>query len=454
MANETGSGVAPRGPVLWLPVFLRAFRRDSLGFLGDCVRRYGDLVAIRLRPGTTMFIVTGPDDVQHVLQKNHRNYWKGDFVRRIAKTFGEGLFSSDGDVWRRQRQLMQPAFHHHQLNGLSAMMADSTHEILAGWTERARREEPVDLAVEMPRLALRIAARALFGTGLDGEEDGLVRDITTVFAHGNHMMNPLALPLWVPTARNQRTRHAVARFDQLVARIVQQRRQSQADGGDLLAMLMGARDAETNQTMDDNRLRDEILTFITAGSETTAMSLAWALHLLATHPDVEARLVAEVEHALGERDPQATDLPALPYTRMVFEESMRLYPPAWAIPRQAYEEDCLSGVTIPANSSVALIPYLTHRDPRWWDEPERFDPERFTPERSAGRPEYAYYPFGGGPRGCIGLRFAMMEGQIALATIARRYRLAPTPGPAPEAMPLFTLRPKNGIRMIPHPRHA
>lgn len=451
---ESGSELGARGPVLWLPTLLRAMRRDSLGFLSDCVRRYGDLVALRVRPGATVFVVTGPADVEHVLQRNHRNYWKGDLVRKIARTFGEGLFSSDGDVWRRQRQLIQPAFHHDRLNGLCGMMAASTHEILTGWTEAERRKEPIDLAIDMPRLTLRIATRSLFGTSLEGEEELLVRDMTTVFAHANHMVNHLVtLPLWVPTARNRNTRGAMGRFDRLVTRIVQKRRRTQSTGGDLLAMLMDARDAETNQTMDDSRLRDEIMTFITAGSETTAMSLAWALHLLATHPDVEARLVAELEQALGDRDPQSADLQTLRYTRMVFQESMRLYPPAWGLPRQSYAEDHLSGVTIPANSAVILVPYLTHRDRRWWHQPERFDPERFTPERSAGRPEYAYYPFGGGPRGCIGMRFAMMEGLIALATIVRRYHLAPAPGPAPEAVPLFTLRPKSGIRMIPHPRH-
>src|SRR5215470_3836505 len=319
-AAEPRSDSVGQGPVLWLPTFLRAMRRDSLGFLSDCVHRYGDLVALRVRPGPALFVVTGPADVEHVLQKNHRNYWKGDLVRKIARTLGEGLFSSDGDVWRRQRQLIQPAFHHDRLNGLCDIMAASTHEIMAGWTAAERRKEPINLAIEMPRLALHIAARSLFGIGLEGDEERLVDDMTTVLAYANDMVNHLVtLPLWVPTARNREMCLALGRFDRLVTRIVEGRRRRLSNGGDLLTMLMDTRDAETNQTMDDDRLRNEIMTFITAGSETTAMSLAWAFHLLATHPDVEARCVAELEQVLGDRDPQIADLQALPYTRMVFE---------------------------------------------------------------------------------------------------------------------------------------
>jgi cytochrome P450 len=258
----------------------------------------------------------------------------------------------------------------------------------------------------------------------------------------NHFITP---PIVIPTPANRRGGKAIAKLDRIVTRIIDNRRRSGEERNDLLAMLLAARDAETNAAMDDRQLRDEMVTFLVAGHETTAVALSWTWYLLSQNPDAERRLHAEVDEVLGDRLPTVDDLKDLPYTRMVLEESMRLYPPVWATSREPYEDDEVGGVRLPAGTTVTLSQYVTHRDPAFWPEPERFDPERFNPERSAERPEYAYFPFGGGPRRCVGQQFAMMEGQIALAMISRRLRLRLVPGHPVEPDPILTLRPRHGV---------
>jgi cytochrome P450 len=290
----------------------------------------------------------------------------------------------------------------------------------------------------------------LFGTTPGEDEQRFRKPSRAACVREPSDQSILPLPMWVPTRANRAARATIATMDEIVHKIIDRRRRG-GDGAaastDLLGMLIEARDEETEAAMDDRQLRDEVITFLVAGHETTAVTLSWTWHLLASHPEVEARLFAEVDEVLGGRTPALGDLENLGYTKRVVQEAMRLYPPAWALSRQSYQEDQIRDRRVPANCIVTISPYLTHRHPQYWPDPERFDPERFSPEASAGRPEYAYFPFGGGPRRCIGSQFAMMEAQLILAMTAQRFRLVAVPGHRVEKDPILTLRPKPGVLM-------
>jgi cytochrome P450 len=300
----------------------------------------------------------------------------------------------------------------------------------------------------MSRLTLEIVAKALFGTQLGDDREEFASAVTDAMTYANHLMNHFFTPpLFVPIPVNVRGRRAIARVDRIVWKVIGERRRDGRDGRDLLGMLLQARDAESDRAMDDKQLRDEVVTFLVAGHETTAVALTWTWYLLSQHPAVEQRLQREIASVLDGRRPAIDDLTHLTYTRMVIEEAMRLYPPVWATNRESYREDEIAGMRIPARSSLAISPFITHRHPLFWENPETFDPERFSPERSATRPEYAYFPFGGGPRGCVGRQFAMMEAQIILAMVAQRFRLRAVPGHAVQPYPILTLRPRHGVLM-------
>ena len=432
--------------------FLATMRRDPLRFLQDCRRTYGDVVQIRFFRWRS-FLFAHPREIRHILQENHRNYWKGIVFAKLKRVGGEGLVFSDGDLWRRQRQLAQPAFHRDRIVAMARMMTDATAATLDRWQAHASAQQPFDVASEMSRLTLEIVARALFGTSLGEDEDEFRRAVSGGLAYANHLVNHFfALPLAIPTPANRRGRRAIASLDRIVGKLIAERRRDVRDRGDLLGMLVHARDAETHETMTDRQLRDEAVTFLVAGHETTAVALSWTWHLLALHPDAERRLQAEVDEVLGRRVPTVADLGSLRYTRMVIEESMRLFPPVWATNRQAYGDDVVGGQRVRKDDTVTVSPWVTHRDPALWERPEVFDPERFTPERSATRAEYAYFPFGGGPRRCIGNQFAMMEAQLILAMTAQLFRLKPVPGHPVEPDPILTLRPRHGIVMTLHSR--
>lgn len=440
----------PNGPRFRSPFgMLAAFRADPLGFLERCQRDYGDVVEIRFWPFRT-YIFTRPEHIKHILHDNHHNYWKGLVVQKVKRIGGEGLIFSDGDLWRRQRQLIQPAFHRERIAALAQMMIDTTANVLDRWQIHARSGRPLDVMEERSRLTLEIVAKALFGTDLGAAKDELIGAVAAAMIYGNHLINHFFTPpLWVPTRVNREGRRAIARLDAVINTIIAARRREPAGHDDLLSMLISARDGATDGVMDDRQLRDEMVTFLVAGHETTAVALSWTWHLLAQNAPVEARLHAEIATVSGRN---AHAFAHLPYVHMTLEESMRLYPPAWGIARQSYEEDWIGGVRIPPRTTVSLSPYLTHRHPALWEHPERFDPERFTPEANATRPEYAYFPFGAGPRGCVGRQFAMMEGQIVLAMIAERFRLRPIAGHRVEPDPIFTLRPRGGMPMTVHTR--
>jgi cytochrome P450 len=364
---------------------------------------------------------------------------------------GDGLLTSEGEFYLRQRRLAQPAFHRQRVAAYGATMA----AYAASRRDRWHAGETLDAHREMMALTLAIVGKTLFDADVEHEAAEIGAALATTFESFNfgfflpfsELLDRLPLPATL------RFRKARARLDATIYRLIEERRRSATDHGDLLSMLLLAQDTEGDGgRMTDLQLRDEAMTLFLAGHETTANALTWTWYLLSQHPDVEARLHAEIDSALGERLPSADDLGALPYTRMVLAESMRLYPPAWIVGRRAIGPFEANGYTIPARSIVLMCQYTMHRDARWFPDPERFDPERFLPEHQAERPKFAYFPFGGGPRVCIGEQFAWMEGVIALATIAQRWQLRLAPGHPVALQPIITLRPKHGMRMTVEPR--
>jgi cytochrome P450 len=427
------------------------FRRNPLGEAFAIIRRHGDLVCSRFGPWR-FYSIFRPDHVQHVLHDNHQNYVKGDLIERTKILIGEGLFSSEGDTWRRQRRIIQPAFDRRRIAALVPLITDSTAAMLDEWAQHADRGTPLDLTTAMTGLTLDIIGRAFFGVDLRGEGAEIGDALRVALAYVNRRtMSLFPMPTGLPFPRNVRFRRALRTLDDAVSRIIQERRRvEQPDAGDLLSLLLVARDPDTGEGMSDAELRDQVMTFVLAGHETTALALAWALCLLALHPEIDARLRQEVRSVLAGRAPTLDDLARLPYARMVLDETLRLYPPVWAFPREAIADDRIDGYRIRAGSTVAIIPYITHRHPAVWSEPARFDPERFSPTAAGTRPRYAYLPFGGGPRQCIGSEFALMEAQLALAMIVHDYRVVVAVDGPIEPEVSLTLRPRGGLRATLH----
>lgn len=421
-------------------------QRRPLQFLQRLARDYGDVT--RVRYGIwPLYFVNHPDFIRHVLQEHHQNYNKDVIDYRLLRRFtGNGLLVNDGASWLHQRRLMQPAFHRQRIAAFGALMTGATLAMLERWETLAARGEAFDAATEMMGLTLRIVGQALFSTDTGAEGAWLGQAFTTMQAYLMKIFYQPLLVLPVVPARGKRQfLRAQAVLDETVEAIIQQRRQHPQERDDLLAMLLEARDEETGAGMDDRQVHAEVLTLLVAGHETTAVALGWTWYLLAEHPAAERKLHAELAAVLGGRAPTVDDLPNLPYTRMVLEESLRLYPPAWTFSRASIEDDEIGGYHIPKKSMVLVSPYTMHRHPAFWERPEEFDPERFTPERSANRPRFTYFPFGGGPRQCIGNLFALTEAQLILATVAQRYRLRVVPGHPVEPEPLITLRLKQEL---------
>jgi len=439
-------------PRFGLIEFFRRIRTDQLSTLTPEV--FGrNLIHTRLL-FLHSYLVNKPEYIEHVLLTNQANYRKSEFLRHmLGPVLGEGLLISEGDFWRRQRRIAAPAFHSRHIADLVATMIACTEAMLARWRTLA---QPFDVSAEMMALTLDIIARTMFSIDVSRDVATIRRLMDTVVAIPASMLDLLGLPEWLPRPRSAALRGAIAEFDAMVARVLAERR---AEAGtvehrDLLAMLLAARDPETGEGMSDKQLRDETLTMIAAGHETTANALGWVWYLLSQHPDAEARLHDELDRVLGGRMPGLADLAELKWTRMVIEEALRLYPPAHAISRTAIGEDRIGGVRIPPGASISISMYVTHRNPNIWPEPERFDPERFAPEAVARRHRFAFLPFGGGPRVCIGNTFALTEAQLIVAAIAQRYRLRLAPDAVVEPIGLVTLRAKNGISMMLEPRKA
>jgi cytochrome P450 len=425
---------------------LRYLRPDTHRALVRARAEYGDLVHFQVN-NRHLYFAAHPDDAKYILVDNNRNYHKGRGIQKAKPLLGEGLLTSEDDFWRRQRRLVQPAFHRQQINNLAGTMTVSTAALIDRWQPLARSGAVVDVAEEMMALTLDIVTKALFSTALTPDEIHEVgTSMTPLLRHATQRTQAVFdFVEKLPLPSNRRFEELRNRLDQIVYRIIETRRQSGADHEDLLSMLMAAHDEETGESMTDKQLRDEVMTLFLAGHETTALLLSWTWALLSWHPDVRRRAQAEVDQVLADRTPTAEDVARLPYLGMILSESLRLYPPAWAIPRRPLADDEIRGHRIPAGCTVIVSPYVTHRHPDFWDNPEGFDPERFTPEAVKARHRFAYFPFGGGPRMCIGNNFALMEATLAAAMILQRYEVNLIPGHAVEAEVAFTLRPKQGV---------
>jgi cytochrome P450 len=435
----------PRG----LPLIGSALElgRDPLGFLTRAAREHGDIARIPFGP-SSLFFFTHPEQIEEILVTRNREFPKENIERMRHTTdymlFGLGLLTSGGEFWLRQRRLAQPAFHRQRIAAYAEAMTRHAQELIAPW----RAGQTLDIHEAMMDVTLRIVTETLFGvTAADGakivgEALGVVMDVAA-----DQLGQPVPIPTFVPTPANLRFRRAVRQLDGVVGRIIAERRASGEDRGDLLSMLMHARD-DDGTAMTDKQLRDEAITLFLAGHETTALALSWTLLLLSQNPDADARLAAELREVLGDRPPTMADLPRLTYTNLVLKESMRLYPPAWTVStRVAAQETVIGGYRVPAGSPVMVSQWVTQRDPRWFPEPERFSPERWADGPEGRLPRFAYFPFGGGPRLCIGQSFALMEAALILATVAGRYRAEVVPGWTVTPQPSITLRPREGVRV-------
>ncbi len=419
--------------------------RDRLAFTRR-VAELGDLGRFRMF-NLELYHASVPEAVQHIMQDNARNYIKGPLFDAMRSLVGNGLFLSDGEFWLRQRRLMQPAFHQRRLAALVDGMALEAQVSIDRWAQAAATGQVLNMAQETTALAMRVVTRALFSTSLAGSEKRLAEAITTIIHEISFRFDmPFYPPLRFPTPRNLRARAAVRTIDEEVFALIHSRSGGEVKD-DLLAMLMEARDEEDGKGMTDRQLRDEVLIMFAAGHETTANAMAWAFSELPRHPEMLAKLRRELDAVLGGRTPTAEDLPHLVYTRQVVEEVLRLYPPVFITSRQAVKEDVICGYRIPAGALISVSPFAMHRNARYWEDPLVFDPERFTPERSTGRPRFAYFPFGGGPRQCIGKDFALFEATIVLAMAAQRFEWQPVPGEEVRPEPSITLRP-NAVRVI------
>lgn len=422
--------------------------RDGPGLLTRSAREYGDLVTLRMGPVWLLF-VAGAALVEEVLVTRHEDFAKGRSVDPFRVLVGNGLFTSDGAFWRRQRRLAQPAFHRQRVAGYGAHMAAYTQRLLDEW----RVGETRDVHEDMMRLTLQIVGKTLFDTEVDHAAVGLGRAFAAALQGVNERAHSLVpLPLAIPTRANVKLRTALRTLDATVYGLIAARRADGADHGDLLSMLLHARD-EDGSGMTDRQLRDEAMTIVLAGHETTATALSWAWHLLAQHPQAEARLHAEVDAVLPDgRLPTLDDLPKLRFAEMVFYEALRLYPPAWIFVREAVRDTSLGGQPVRRGTRILLSPYVVHRDPRNFEDPDTFRPERWEGDLQRRLPKGAYFPFSLGQRMCVGNAFALMEAVLIMSSIARRFRLTPAPDASAAVWARATLRPRDGIRMVVHPR--
>lgn len=443
----------PPGPAKYFPgQHLLLLRRNVLETLTQLAREYGDVARLRVGP-RDMVVVSDPELIRDILITDARLYAKGRGLDRTRRLLGNGLLTSGGDFHLRQRRLAQPAFSKERIATYAAVMQERADRAGRSWKDGSE----IDVSRELMRLTLDIAGATLFGADLAADAEEIGAALAEAFELFQYSTLPYTEILDALTVLpvNRRFAAARARLDRTIYRIIAERRASGVDRGDLLSILLAARDTEGDgSAMTDLQLRDEALTILLAGHETTAVALSWTFYLLAQHPAVEARLHAEIDTALGGRQATADDVASLPYARAVLAESMRLYPPAWTLGRKPLEDVTIGGYRVRRESLVLMSQWVVHRDPRWWPEPLQFDPGRWQGQGGGGRPRLAYFPFGAGTRVCIGEGFAWMEGIIVLATLARRWRLALVPGTEVTPVPLVTLRPGGGIRMTAHARHG
>lgn len=428
-------------------------RHGPLEHLVDAWRRHGDVVRFRMGPDV-VHLLAHPDDVEHVLASNKQNFQRGTiFERRTRPILGNSLVTTEGALWEQQRQLIEPLLGPDGVSEFADIMVVSAERVMKTWTMADGDGAVVDIHHEMLQVTMRVIYQAVFGQDLGDSAAEIERAFAFFVREIPRRVNQLVtVPLFVPTPSNRELIRKRRVVDRVVEEGIASRRHSGKRRHDLLSLLLAARDKESGRGMSDQQLRDEVLTIFAAGQETTALALTWAWYLLSQHPEVERTLHAELGSVLGGRIPTAADVPNLPYTRHVFWETLRLYPPAWGFMQKALRADEIGGFEIPAGSIIVLSPYITHRHPAIWEHAEMFDPDRMARERAGGLPRYAFFPFGGGRHKCIGREFATLEAQLVLAMIAQRYRLRLTTAETVPATGDVTLRPAHPIRMALEPR--
>jgi cytochrome P450 len=415
---------------------------NPLDYFTKLARDYGDVAGMRVLKFKSIFI-NHPDTIEDVLVTNARKFTKGKVLRANRHVFGEGLLTSEGEFWLRQRRLAQPAFHRARIASYAATMVQYTQRLLEDWRDAEER----DAHKEMMRLTLQIVGKTLFDADVERDARDVGKSLELLLEIGADFRRTILIPHWVPTPTNLRVKREVAQIEKILYRIIAERRASGRDAGDLLSMLLAAQD-EDGSRMTDKQLRDETITLFLAGHETTASTLSWTWWLLAQNPAVEAKLHAELDSVLGDRPPSFDDLPKLSYTGHVITESLRLYPAAWGMARLAAEDHEVAGYPVKKGMGVAMAQWVVHRDPRWYDVPEKFQPERWEGDLLKRLPRFAYFPFGGGPRQCIGNSFALMEAALILATVAQKFRLRLVANYPVVPLASITLRPRHGVRVL------
>jgi cytochrome P450 len=432
----------PRGyPIVGV---LPQLRSDPIRVFLDAADRYGDIAHLKAGPYHG-FLLSDPADIKHVLQDNARNYHKSPLYDRLRDSLGNGLLTSEDSFWLRQRRLAQPAFHRQRLAAMADAMVACTEQMLERWEHTASAGTIIDVVEEMMGLTQAIIVRTMFSTDLGLTAEIVNRTWPIINRRIGETFWSTKLETRLPLPANRRFWRALRELETVVYQIIADRRQTRRDEPDLLSMFLSARDDETGGGMTDGQLRDEVMTMLLAGHETTSLALSWTYYLLSQHPEIHQGITDEVDRVIGDGPPAFAHVDRLARTRQTLEEALRLYPPAWGFSRLALGDDEIGGYRIPTGSIVFLIPFVVHRRPKLWPDPERFDPGRFAPERESARPRFAYIPFGGGPRGCIGNQFAMLEAQLIVAAIAQRFRIELLPEQCIRPEPLITLRPKPGI---------
>ncbi|MEQ9059995.1 MAG: cytochrome P450 [Gammaproteobacteria bacterium] len=438
----------PPGPPWYR--FYEAFRASPPEYINGILREYGDIA--RFRGFFPVYCINHPDHVRQVLTRAWPQYTKNTIdYRVISRTLGRGLVTNDGPDWARQRRLMQPVFANRHIDTFDGVINDMTAELAADWRTRSA-DETVWLERDMSRVTFKVVSRTLFGADIDEAADEMVGILEVLNQNPWKLSALLTLFPWLPTPGNRRHARILGRLGDVVDGLVALHREGGGTPGDIVHRLLAARDEETGEGMDEAQMRDEIITLMLAGHETSATALVWTFWQLAQHPDIEQRLVDELGSVLGGRAATSADLAQLPYLKQVVQESMRLYPPVWGIARRATEEVAFGGYRIPAGAYLSITMYNLHRHPDYWPDPERFDPERFAPNRAQSRHSYAYLPFAAGPRACIGAGMAMLEIQLVLAQLLQQFRVRPLPGHPVEPVPVVTFKPRYGLPVTIAPR--
>lgn len=432
-------------PMLW--------KQGMMGTLKQYWEKHGDLVELKLGPQRA-YLVSSPDLIKRIVLDNRENYPKGDVYDAFRLLVGNGLVTSDGSFWRRQRRMIQPSFQRESLKSFVHDMVETSVATLDRWQGSLDDGVTVDIAQEMMRLTMQVIGTTMFGVDMDSKTDRSSQAFKQVMSYVIQQGNvPFRLPLWLPLPSNIKLRRSLQTLNRIVYGIIEQRKNDPGTKHDFLSLCLQAQDKETGLSMNEEQVRDEVITMFLAGHETTSNALSWTWYLLSQHPEVEARFHEEIDTVLGGRLPTYHDLSQLTYTKMVLQEALRLYPPVWLLARNVKDNDEWSGYSIRGGSIVLYSPFLTHRHPEHWENPEQFDPERFQPEAVQARHKFSYLPFNLGPRLCIGKHFALYEGQLVLATLGQHYRFSVPSGHNVEMHPETMLQPRGGMPMVVHKRY-